>query len=53
MGKRLKLDGFSRLSVAISVIFLGCGELLGVLVGNSGHSVILGLIVLVEFESNE
>lgn len=52
-GKRLKFAGFNKLSVAISVILRGCGDVLGVLVGKSGHNVALGLMVLVELESNE
>lgn len=52
-GKRLKLLGFSRLSAAMSVILRDCGDVAGVLMGNSGHKVIFGLIVVVEFESKE
>lgn len=54
LGKRLKLFGFSRLSGVSSDSLRDCGlVLLGVLLGNSGHSVGFGLIVLGEFESSE
>lgn len=54
LGRRLKLFGLSRLSGVSSDSLRDCGlVLLGVLLGNSGQRVVLGLIVLVEFESSE